>query len=173
MKLLKIILTLFLGLILVGIFALPALIKSWATADLFVRQIESELNCRAAIDDVEVSLFKQPSIITLRGLALGPRDEFAALGVPLGDRPPMDAMVSHCESIQLEMRLGSLLKRQVDVQQFVARNLNIQMLLRQDGSNSFQELFQSPGEVAIADAAKEDDGEAGDMVVSDGKQNAL
>ena len=161
MKLLKIVLFLLFILIVIGIVALPTLIKSWATADSFARHIEAELNCRASIDEVKVALFRQPSIITLRGLALGPRDEYATSETPLGERPPMNEMVSHCESIQLEMRLGSLLTRQLNVQQFIVSNLNIQLALREDGSNSLEELFRSPGSDANENAKQGNAGKEG------------
>ncbi len=143
MKSLKVTLLILLLLIVIGIVALPALIKSWVTAESFVRQIEAEFNCRASIDSIEIVIFKRPSKIILKGLALGPRDEFAVAEVPLGERPPMNEMVSHCESIHLELQLGSLLTRQLNVQEFAVKNLNIQTILRKDGSNSLDDLFQS------------------------------
>lgn len=124
--------------------AVRSVLTTYLTPDYLVSQLETAFNCRADISELDLKLWRKPSKIELINVTLAPRDEFAARGVPLAERPPLGETAMHCESVVLEARLADLLFRKLTVDRLVFQSFKAQVLLNEDGTNSFESIFSAP-----------------------------
>ncbi|HMU85734.1 MAG TPA: AsmA domain protein, partial [Leptospiraceae bacterium] len=112
--------------------------------NFLVQQIESNLNVRAEVRKLNVSLFSAMSSVELEGVSLGARDSFANQGTPLSERPPMKGSVVTIGKIDLKFSLLPLLRRKFELNRFMLSSPVVSMTLFANGGNSLKPLFQKP-----------------------------
>lgn len=138
--------------IVIPLFAILALISASAwyalkvvlNENFLVQQIESNLNVRAEVRKLNVSLFSAMSSVELEGVSLGARDSYANQGTVLSERPPMKGSVLTIGKIDLKFSLLPLLRRKFELNRFMLSNPVVSMTLFANGGNSLKPLFQKP-----------------------------
>jgi hypothetical protein len=113
-------------------------------ADFIVAQLESSLNCRAELKELDAGLFSAVSSVRLGGLALGPRDDYANRGVPQKDRPPLARPLVSAKEVRLALKFWPLLSRHLVVREFVLVEPTVNLAVYANGSNSLAPLFSTP-----------------------------
>lgn len=114
--------------------------------DFWVEQLEKNTNCRAHVDDAQLSLFTKPARLTFRGVRIGPRD--AEVGKPLAQRAPMPEGVAPIviPEIVLEVKLEDLVNRRIFIEQFRIISPVVVEALDAQGKSSLEPLFKKPRE---------------------------
>ena len=125
-----------------GLFLGRHVLFNFLTPEVLVEKMESAWNCRAEIQDVDVTLAGTAKV-EITGLALGERDETVEQGVPLADRAPLAGAIVRSESVVLEVRPAALFRKRLDVQQLILNGLHVQTVIERDGESSLERLFQS------------------------------
>ena len=80
------------------------LLLGYLTPQNVVNQIESRWRCRAQIDSIDAHLMGHARI-EIKGLALGPRDEYASRRTPLDQRPALELAELKSASVLLDVSL--------------------------------------------------------------------
>lgn len=149
MKKWKIILVSLLGVTGLGILGGWLAVRSWVQTNLnkeaLVLRLESELNCRADVMDVQVNLFSNPARIALTDLTLRERD--AEAGKPLADRKPAQtgAAAFSAGYANLIIRWSDLLRGNLHISNFSVLNLWLRDEVSSDGVSSLAEVLRHPG----------------------------
>ena len=131
-------------LLIVGMLA----IKSVVTKELLVDQMESAMNLRADVKELNISLFSVVSSIELRGVRLAPRDRFADAATPLKDRPQLKSALISAEAFDLKFSLGPLLQKRFELKRLVLNRPEVNLVLFENGGNNLSGLFTTPRTVA-------------------------
>ncbi len=135
-----------------GVLALPVAggfwLKFWLDEEKLVELIEENLNARAQVDSVELSIFQFPAEVHLKGLTLYPRD-----GAKQGHQPSIAT-----ENCTLAVEVMPLFSRRLDLLSIDIDGGAINFVLAEDGSDNLLPLFNSPDE---ADSAETTDDSAG------------
>lgn len=117
---------------------------SLINADFIVAQLESSLNCRAELKELDAGLFSAVSSVRLGGLALGPRDDYANRGVPQKDRPPLARPLVAAKEVRLALKFWPLLSRRLVVSEFVLVEPALNLTVYANGANNLAPLFSTP-----------------------------
>lgn len=136
------------GVFLVALVAGMILLKSLLTAEFLVTQLESNMNVRAEVKELNISLFSIVSSVELRGVKLAPRDRFADQAVPLKERPALTGAVISAGAFDLKLRLGALMDRRFELERLVLDEPEINLVLFASGQNNLSSLFGAPKTVA-------------------------
>ncbi|MCB1318106.1 MAG: hypothetical protein KDK27_19205, partial [Leptospiraceae bacterium] len=132
------------GLILVIFIGLWITIASILNEDFLVSQIESSMNCRAEIEDLDVSLFSAGSI-SIDGVKIGPRDDEANKGVPMSERTTeLKNPLIASKSIDLSLSLMPLLSKRLELQRLVLTEPYLDLRIRPNGETNLSPLFETP-----------------------------
>ena len=119
-------------------------LRSLLTEGFVVRQLESSLNARVEVRELDIDLFSVISSIELEGLKLAPRDALANKGVPLAERPPIQNPLIAAESVELALSFLPLLSRRFEIQRFVIDRPEIKLVQYQGGNTNLSPLFGPP-----------------------------
>lgn len=129
----------------IGVIALSLLARKYVSPEELVRLAEGELNSRVHIGSAELSLFRFPATITLREVGLAPRDQ--EVGKPLSERAPFPSGAPvQLEEARLSVSLLALLRQRVEVSEFFFEKPSFEIVLREDGGNSLEDLLKKPGD---------------------------
>ena len=120
------------------------------TPEYLVQEIESRLSCRAEVESLKVSLWGKTGL-ELKGVRLGPIDEYVKKKTPLGERQPMQNAEVSAELALIEVEVKDLLQRRISVNQLLLKDVSIKTKIDRDGRSSVEDLFQ-PTVMAIADS---------------------
>ncbi|MDB6075211.1 MAG: hypothetical protein JWO89_2851 [Verrucomicrobiaceae bacterium] len=126
------------------------MLKSWLagvlTRESFVRQIESQWNCRADLGDLTVALWSTPARIELKSLILSKRDTDANAGTAIANRKPVapGAMLAGANTLVLEADLTELVHRRLHVKRLTITGLNLRNDVSEEKGNLLVELFRKP-----------------------------
>lgn len=131
-------------LFLVGLLAGWFYLRSLLTEDFIVAQIESALNARAEIRELDIDLFSAISSIELEGVRLAARDAAANKGVPLAERQPLQNALISAESVELSLSFLPLLSRRFEIRHFVIDRPEIKLIHYASGANNLENLFVPP-----------------------------
>jgi len=112
--------------------------------NFLVQQIESNLNVRAEIKKLNISLFSVMSSVELEGVSLGARDALANSGAELSQRTPMKNAVLSVNKIDLKFSLIHLLAKRFELNRFLLIGPVVSLTLHEDGTNSLTPLFKKP-----------------------------
>ncbi len=135
--------------LLIGIpVALRVAIAVLVTPQALVDRLESQLNARVEIGDVELALFGSPARVILKDVRFGERDDSADNAVKLGKRPAMPKSLISAVSMNLEGSPWALLSRKFDVRSLVIDQAGADIRVRESGSLNIDKLFQRPDIVA-------------------------
>jgi len=136
---------------LVLLLAVLGAILSWQvgkhfTPGKFVATLEKNLNCRADAKACSVDLWGRVSTLKVSGLALSLRDKEADDATPLSTRNPVGSglEVLAVDSLELTVNLTDLLRGRLDFKQLIMRDLHAHVVVREDDTNSFKDIFQKP-----------------------------
>lgn len=112
--------------------------------EVWVTQLEKNTNCRAHIEDAQLSLFSKPARLTFKGVKIGPRD--AEVGKPLSERVPMPegAAPIMIPEIVLEVKLEDLMNRRIFVEQLRILSPVVQEVQDAQGKSTLEALFKKP-----------------------------
>lgn len=123
-----------------GFLALKVLVNE----EFLVTQIESNLNVRAEIKKLNISLFSAMSSVEVEGVSLGARDNDANQATPLAQRKPMQNAVLSVKSVDLKLSLLPLLARRFELKRFLLSEPSVSMVIYENGTNSLTPLFKKP-----------------------------
>jgi hypothetical protein len=132
------------GVLVVGIVVLSLSARAFFTKDFLVREIESSINSRVEIGEVDVSPFSVPARVSLKDVIVAQRDDQAENAVPYADRSALVGGAIHLKSLSFELSLWELLSRTVHVDRFELDGLHVNAVIHADGTNSLDPLFASP-----------------------------
>lgn len=120
--------------------------------EIWVEQAEKNWNCRAHIDNAQLSLMTKPATLKFKGVKLAPRD--LEVGKPYASRAPIadnDVLISVPE-ITLEVKLDDLLNRRLFVEHLRIIEPHVREVQDDQGKSSLEALFKKPGTVEAAEA---------------------
>ncbi len=129
-------------LVVAGGLGLGWLVGRLVTEDGVVAAVEEELNARVELGELEIRPWGMPARVVLRDLKLAPRD--AWVGKPLAERPRLETAPVEVGEVRLAVSLGPLLKRRIEVKEFVFEKPRVAVTVFEDGGNSLELLFESP-----------------------------
>ena len=129
--------------ILLLVIALSSLNKI-VTEEFMVKQLESNLNVRAEIKKINISLLSAVSSITVDGLKLSRRDSIADNATPLSDRKPLEGALIAVENFDFQLNFIAILSGEIQLKKLLLKNPNIQITLFENGSNNLSSLFLPP-----------------------------
>ncbi len=113
------------------------------TPDYLVQEIEKRWTCRAEVEDLKVSLWGKTGL-ELKGVRLGPVDEYVQKGTALKDRPPMEHVEVSADLALIEVEVKDLLQRRISINHLLVKDVMIETRIRRNGQSSVQDLFQPP-----------------------------
>lgn len=133
----------------------------YLTPEAVVEAVEQELNARMELGGMEWKMVGMPATLVLRDVKLGARDAWA--GTPLAGRPAMTATAIAIEAREVRAAVGwsGLLRKRVEVKEFVLVNPKVRMVLFEEGGNSLEPLFRQPGEDVEPTKKEQKDGVKG------------
>lgn len=131
------------GLLLIIIIGLSSL-SSFITPQFVVKSLESSLNARVNVKEVNINLFSALSAIEVKGIELGYRDSVADKGTLLEERQAMKSPVIQLDSIDLGLTLSALLKKEFRLDKLIINSPDLTLVLNEDGSNNLSSLFKPP-----------------------------
>ena len=134
----------FFGLLLVTLIGVSIYLSTLIDEDFIVAQLEAGMNSRLEIKKLNIGLFSAVSTISLEGVKLGVRDDYANQGVPQKDRKPMEKAIIEAGSISLALRFGPLLNRKLVVDELVLDQANLNLAIYASGGNNLNALFKTP-----------------------------
>ena len=114
------------------------------TDEFIVSQLEKNMNLRAELKKIDVSLFSAISSIHLEGLKLNNRDKYADDAVPLKDRPPLQSALISMENFEFELNFLAILKGEVQLKKLLLLDPEINLVLFEKGGNNLSSLFLPP-----------------------------
>ena len=119
-------------------------LRQYVNKERLILETEKNINARAQLDDVTLSIFSWPPTLRLSGIKIGPRDEYA--GTPVATRPPLE----HA-AVQIEMAYLELVPQGLRHRQFIPRvlrfiGLDVQESISPQEGSSLQKLFEPPPE---------------------------
>lgn len=139
-----------LAILVAGVFVVRHIAIGFLTPEYLVQEIEKRLSCRAEVKGLKVSLLGKTGL-ELKGVRLGPIDEYVEKGILLGERPPMvDAEVSSDLAL-IEVEAKDLLQRRISIKQLLVKDVSIKTKIRRDGSSSVRDLFQPSSDKSAED----------------------
>lgn len=120
-------------------------IKSIVTRDFIVKQLETSLNVRADLRQININLFSALSSIELEDLSLYKRDNFADEAKELSERTSLSESNSiiSIKKIELKLNFLALIQRKFQVKSFTLMQPVVQLILN-DNTNNISNLFQKP-----------------------------
>lgn len=137
----------FLSVLVVLAFGVVVGLSAWArqyvSRDELVRMAEQQINSRLHVGSAELSLLRWPAVITLRDVALAPRDE--EVGKALAERRDLEAAPLRAREVRLAVNLAALLQRRVEISEFLIDGADLTIRLHEDGGTSLDDLLQAPG----------------------------
>lgn len=125
----------FVGVVLFVILGLGLMAKSIITKGFLVSEIEDSINSEVEIGDIDVSIFSLPANVTLHDVSFAPKGGDEDLEAPI-----------KIEEVSLSVGLWGLLLKHVDVSNITIRGADINGTYHDDGSTSFDKLFEVPEE---------------------------
>ncbi|MBV6501271.1 MAG: hypothetical protein CJBNEKGG_03780 [Prosthecobacter sp.] len=113
--------------------------------EIWVSQIERQLNCRVEIADASLSLFSSPAKLVFKGFKMAPRDA-EVTKVP-GARTPLKegAAPIVVPEISLAVKLEDLMNRRLFVEQLRLVSPVISESINESGRSTLEPLFKKPG----------------------------
>lgn len=123
--------------------------------EIWIEQAEKNWNCRAQIDDAQLSLFTRPATLKFTGVRLAPRD--LEVAKPYAERTPLPEVSALVEipEITLEVKLDDLLNRRLFIEQLRIVRPSVRELQDEKGKSSLEALFKKPGSLEAATATPE------------------
>lgn len=134
----------FIAVLIIALIGISIYISTLINEDFIVEQIESNMNCRAEINELDVGLFSAVSSIGLNGVKIGPRDSVANKGIPQKDRKPMKGGVIEAGSISLALQFGPLLAKKFVLDKLVIDGAKLNLSIYANGGNNLNSLFKTP-----------------------------
>ena len=125
-----------------GLFLGRQILFGFLSPEILVERMESSWNCRAEIQDVDVTLGRTVRV-EIEGFALGERDASVEEGVPLEDRSPMGEAAIRSASVVLEVLPAALFQKRLDVHQLILSEVRVQTVIGRNGETSLEKLFDS------------------------------
>lgn len=152
------------SIILIGVLLVARhLALGFLTPDFLVQELEKCWTCRAEVESLKVRLWGQAGL-ELKGVRLGPVDEFVTKGTPLAERPAMERVEVGADLAKVEVEVGDLLQRRINIGQLLVQDVTIETKVGRDGRASVQDLFESPGRKPAGKTAANADGPSGGPV---------
>lgn len=113
--------------------------------EVWIEQAESAWNCRAQIDDAQLSLFTRPASLTFKNLSLAPRD--AEVAKPYAERIRLadGAAPIHIPEAVMEVTLEDLLDRRLNIHHLRFVRPVVREGRDEQGHSSLEEMFRRPG----------------------------
>lgn len=146
-----------------GLLVARQLALGFLTPDFLVQEIEKRWTCRAEVAGLKVRLWGQAGL-ELRGVRLGPVDEFVKKGTPFAERPAMERVEVSADLAKVEVEVGDLLQRRINVRQLLVQDVTVETKVGHDGRASVQDLFESPDRKPPGKTAANADGPSGEPV---------
>ncbi|MGY8686541.1 MAG: hypothetical protein ACKVHP_02200, partial [Verrucomicrobiales bacterium] len=112
--------------------------------DRLVRKLEKQLNCRAAIGSVDLSLFSNPSRLIIHGLSLAERDDYARKRTGQADRPALTDPQISADKLSLAVSFPHLLIGKIHVHELLGSDIQALLVKPEEGDNSLDILFDKP-----------------------------
>jgi len=129
--------------ILLLIIALASLNKI-ITEEFIVSQLERNMNLRAEVKKINISIFSAISGITVEGLKLSKRDSNADNAIPLNERKPTAIAIISIESFDFQLNFMAILKGEIQLKKLILKNPLINIVMYDNGGNSLSSLFLPP-----------------------------
>ena len=136
-------------------------LKSWLagvlTRESFIRQIESQWNCRADISSLTVSLWSAPARIEIKNLVLAAPDADTKAGTPIASRKPItaSAALAGADRLVLEVDLADLIHQRLHVKRLTLSSVRARNDVSDENGNLLANLFSKPQPPATASTAKQ------------------
>jgi len=119
-------------------------LRQYVSKERLILETEKNINARAQLDDVTLSLFTWPPSLRLSGIKIGPRDQYA--GTPIATRPLLEHAPVKIEMAYLELVPQGLWQRQFNPRILRFIGLDVQESISPQEGSSLQKLFQPPPE---------------------------
>lgn len=128
-----------------AVVCLSILARKHVTVESLILMAEGELNSRVHVGQAELSLFKFPATLTLKDVALSERD--SETSKPPSERTPLkpEGAPVHVREISLSVSLVALLRKRVQVREFVFHDPRLAITLYEEGGMSLDKLLRKPG----------------------------
>lgn len=132
------------------------MLKSWLagvlTRESFVRQIESQWNCRADIGELNVALWATPARIEIKNLSLSRRDTDSNAGTAIANRRPVvqGATLAGADNLLLEVDLTELVHQRLHVKRLTLSGVRVRNDVSEENGNLLSELFRKPTPLTAA-----------------------
>ena len=138
----------------VGGLVIKSRLDNLFTREAFVRQMETQWNCRADIGSLTVSLNSTPASIEIKNLVLAPRDADAENHTPLANRKPIPTGTGlvGAERAFLEINLGDLVRQRLHIKRLTLSGVNARNDVSEERGNLLGVLFDRPVTKAEAES---------------------
>ena len=136
-------------------------LKSWLagvlTRESFIRQLESQWNCRADISSLTVSLWSAPARIEIKNLVLAAPDADTKAGTPIASRKPItaSAALAGADRLVLEVDLADLIHQRLHVKRLTLSSVRARNDISDENGNLLANLFSKPQPPTAASTAKQ------------------
>ena len=128
-----------------GVVSLSLLARKYVSVDAVILMAEEEINSRLHVGGAKLSVFRFPATLTLSDVVLSERD--AENGKPPSERKALaGASPVRVEEVRLTVSLLALLRKKVEIREFVLRRPALAITLREGGGLSLDELLRKPGQ---------------------------
>ena len=114
------------------------------TPERLVTELETQLNVRASIESIDVSLLSAPARIRLEKVQIGHRDKVANDAEALADRSAIPTPVLEFAYVEMEVSLWSMLGGEVKVQRVTLGPGAVLGRVRGNGELTLSSLFEEP-----------------------------
>ena len=135
---------------------LSLLARKHISVESLILMAEEEINSRVQVGGAELSVFRFPATLTLKNVALGARDLEA-------EKPPAEREVLEeedapvfVEEVRLTVSLPALLRKRVEVREFVLHRPRLGITLREEGGMSLDDLLRKPAGRPVGEKSSED-----------------
>ena len=129
--------------ILLLIIALVSLNKI-ITEEFIVSQLERNMNLRAEVKKINISIFSAISGITVEGLKLSKRDSNADNAIPLNERKLIEKALISMDSFDFQLNFLAIVKGEIQLKKLILKNPMINMIMYDNGGNNLSSLFLPP-----------------------------
>lgn len=119
-------------------------LKSLLNPSFVVENLESNLNTRAELSELEINLFSILSSIELKGLKLAYRDEIADKGIPLEEREPLKNPLIQLDTVKIGLSIPALISKKIAISEIMVYNPSISLVLFENGGNNLSIMFRPP-----------------------------
>ncbi|SHJ21709.1 hypothetical protein SAMN02745181_1476 [Rubritalea squalenifaciens DSM 18772] len=132
------------GVVILLIVALVVASNIFLTKNYLVAEIESSIDSRIQIGDLEVNLLSSPATVTISNVIIAERDVYAQDEVPHDERPKIEDGEIKVKEISFDVSLGELISKKINVSKLEVTGAHTKVVMNEEGELNIEKLFAEP-----------------------------